>query len=978
MYSDKILSTIKAKNISVNSIRCLMLQSTGGASDNAANFFDSYTDNSSKRYANYVVDDTNVYKYCYTSLSVLTTEASTDFSVLARTLVADSSQFDSPANHISVIEVCKTGRFQDTEKQLVKFCAEFLMSYGLTTDNLWRIDDIVLQKGMTSRLPQYADNTKWSLFLLAVNKYISDSKSGSADPYNNIVYTGATVPAGSVTYNLDYRNVQTVTSIDSSKVAEKEDFSKDSTSSVSSITDKFTNETSVEIGSGVQYEPIYPDLTVPPRASTTLYDGKVESIKDKRFEEKPVLGKPVNDSESYPVDTKIAELELHRPIVHIDKLPNTDIGTIAAHLVELSQRTEKRIVQAENLLSTAMRYLFRLSSRININCQYYGGQSSFDKYKCIRCLHNDLINDAQIVSIDQCLNCSRYEPILGQVYDILDEEITPSLAPILDNIQAARMTMDQYIELTRVEEIIGGFIIPLIDLTKLNENQKEDRPFVETLEKESKFIMDWKEVEFDSQKPDINLYNYDRDKITSSKEELLKPENKYKDGYSDVKKKDIVVPVDGYNSATGIGGSSGGYSYMDQYDYSEAPQRKGIVETARKIVALCAEHRAIYTFGAEIPDNMLGLPIDELMAQLNKTLEVDCSEFVQYCFASNGVTVPDGSGAQLSHLLSNGSMVGPEKDLDAAIKDAMPGDLIFFGSSSSTIHHVGIYVGDGKMCDASTHHPEDTTKDIRERLISQGSQDFYCIARLESLPLPKKATGIVITEINMTLQEMAQIQLKESTRASGEAQDWCTSPDEIVPYLDPSQHGGDKEKFQFLNLRGYVGATADQLKAFLTSKGASADLINNAQAFIDGAQKYNVNEIYLCAHCGLETGWGKSDLSNGSGVFNGKTVYNMYGIGAVNSNAFYKGKEYAYNHSWFDQYTAIVEGANFIGSNYINSKYEQNTLYKMKFNPQTPPEHEYSTDIAWPIKQAVSMYQIYTQYFSDILPKLTFEIPQYK
>ena len=32
--------------------------------------------------------------------------------------------------------------------------------------------------------------------------------------------------------------------------------------------------------------------------------------------------------------------------------------------------------------------------------------------------------------------------------------------------------------------------------------------------------------------------------------------------------------------------------------------------------------------------------------------------------------------------------------------DLRPGDLVFYGSSSATIHHVGLYVGDGAMVEA--------------------------------------------------------------------------------------------------------------------------------------------------------------------------------------------------------------------------------------------------------------------------------------
>ena len=56
------------------------------------------------------------------------------------------------------------------------------------------------------------------------------------------------------------------------------------------------------------------------------------------------------------------------------------------------------------------------------------------KYKCIRCLKDNRINDGAIVTLDQCLCCTRYEPIEGQVYAILDET-GPNVSQVIDDIQ---------------------------------------------------------------------------------------------------------------------------------------------------------------------------------------------------------------------------------------------------------------------------------------------------------------------------------------------------------------------------------------------------------------------------------------------------------------------------------------------------------------------------------------------------------------
>ena len=214
----------------------------------------------------------------------------------------------------------------------------------------------------------------------------------------------------------------------------------------------------------LKVEPIYPDLIIPPHYSTSGHDTvsentiplcMIETLEDSTAftkqlsfdydllnditKESNKRSGPINFMDPYPTDDKIEELEQHYPKVFVDEIeaqlyscnhPGCPIAQPMAKnfamlsdaVMNQSKRVEKRLVRLENILSTIMRNQARLSSRININCVYYGGQSTYaGKYKCIRCMHDDRINDGAIVTLDQCLNCTRYEPILGQVYQILDE-----------------------------------------------------------------------------------------------------------------------------------------------------------------------------------------------------------------------------------------------------------------------------------------------------------------------------------------------------------------------------------------------------------------------------------------------------------------------------------------------------------------------------------------------------------------------------
>ena len=60
----------------------------------------------------------------------------------------------------------------------------------------------------------------------------------------------------------------------------------------------------------------------------------------------------------------------------------------------------------------------------------------------------------------------------------------------------------------------------------------------------------------------------------------------------------------------------------------------------------------------------------------------DCSGFVMYVYAKLGVDLPHSS-----RMMSEMGTAVPDSQLE-------PGDLVFFGNP---VHHVGIYVGDGKM-----------------------------------------------------------------------------------------------------------------------------------------------------------------------------------------------------------------------------------------------------------------------------------------
>ena len=241
---------------------------------------------------------------------------------------------------------------------------------------------------------------------------------------------------------------------------------------------------------------------------------------------------------------------------------------------------------------------------------------------------------------------------------------------------------------------------------------------------------------------------------------------------------------------------------------------------------------------------------------------------------------------------------------------------------------------------------------------------------------------------------------------------------DLVYYLNPNNFMKDfRGKLQFLKLSEPASINPQEVNAKILNNNAGI-LKNRAGTFVKAAEKYRVNEIYLIAHALLETGNGKSALSNGSikvgrlgdnkwvsiqknGAYtaelvnnkwvvksatnsevsqatNVRSVYNMYGIGAFDSNPETLGSVYAYRNSWFTPDDAIIGGAKFIGEGYVDRG--QDTLYKMRWNPDFAEKHgyashQYASDIGWAYKQTYKMNQLYSMLNSY---SLVFEIPVYK
>lgn len=237
-------------------------------------------------------------------------------------------------------------------------------------------------------------------------------------------------------------------------------------------------------------------------------------------------------------------------------------------------------------------------------------------------------------------------------------------------------------------------------------------------------------------------------------------------------------------------------------------------------------------------------------------------------------------------------------------------------------------------------------------------------------------------DYDISLLDIADTQLKTApVFVETNAFNNSASSNQIKYYLDPDNFLDGYGKYQFLKLNYSDGITADSLNTFLQDKGIFKDC---GQTFIDAAKDNNISVSYLVSHAMLETGNGTSILANGGtkdsngNYIYGKPVYNFFGIGAVDSDPNGAGTKKAYDEGWFTIKDGIEGGASWIASKYINNPtYKQDTVYKMRWNPDKPGEHEYATDISWAYKQ-ISNIMNGIESLSSSGETLNFEIPRYK
>lgn len=227
-----------------------------------------------------------------------------------------------------------------------------------------------------------------------------------------------------------------------------------------------------------------------------------------------------------------------------------------------------------------------------------------------------------------------------------------------------------------------------------------------------------------------------------------------------------------------------------------------------------------------------------------------------------------------------------------------------------------------------------------------------------------------------------------------------------VPTSTDPTHG-----YQYLRLNTYRTVDSSKYNSLLNSKVSSKSVLKNKGSALNSAAKsYKIDPVYFLCQTILETGYGKSTLSQGKSItkvisgesvirdkndnvtgfqkvkgkyitkkISSKKVYNLYGIKAYDSDPQLCGFSYAYYQGWTSVDKAIKGAAKYVSQNYINnSTYKQNTLYKFRYNPNTAYIwHQYATDPGYAQKIGKLMYSQFKSAYATG-NTLTFDRPKFK
>lgn len=390
-------------------------------------------------------------------------------------------------------------------------------------------------------------------------------------------------------------------------------------------------------------------------------------------------------------------------------------------------------------------------------------------------MQDDRINDGAIVTLDQCLCCTRYEPVIGQVYAILDEAGS-NVSQVIDDIQMSYMSLEEFKTRNKIEEMQTDLLfadlkkdsseIPdpflknkwkdtLAEKLAKNKNDKvplqpgQIKPDKEENKEEDKdykngFVMDWNPSLLETQSSAINKYDIE---FTELNKEDISSGSQGIDRDAFVDSRQLAIEYErlefDVNKYTVTGFSSGGSSSGGSFGMGSAEARNKIVDYVLNAVKLAQEGKGKYSqdYRTNHGDKAI-----------NGIHYWDCSSLVESAYASAGITgIGDNTRTQYPKCLdSAGGLLFPISE----VKDALPGDMVWFKtppiptdktsfqtvnySDGVIIPHVAIYIGDNKYAHAA--YEGATPTEVKINNLTDWDQ-IMCFGRVKSLiELDKQAS----------------------------------------------------------------------------------------------------------------------------------------------------------------------------------------------------------------------------------------------
>lgn len=135
-----------------------------------------------------------------------------------------------------------------------------------------------------------------------------------------------------------------------------------------------------------------------------------------------------------------------------------------------------------------------------------------------------------------------------------------------------------------------------------------------------------------------------------------------------------AISVDELNNSQTSNSNSDDGNNRNNLDFSDVPDNSDCSELRQEMVKwACTKLGCPYVYGGESFET-----------------GIDCSAYVRAIYAQFGMSLPRTSASQ--------SVIAPGID----IEDIQPGDLLFYLNKSGRVGHVAMYIGDGKVINAST------------------------------------------------------------------------------------------------------------------------------------------------------------------------------------------------------------------------------------------------------------------------------------